>query len=123
MNLDDLTIGQARELARLFGQAAAPATPSTPDPLVGRYVLVRCYSAGVHTGFLVEQKGEQVTLRDSRRLWAWKAAVGVALSGVAQNGLASGCKVDTTNPLIRLSGAIEVIPCSAAAQESIHGYR
>ncbi|HON48585.1 MAG TPA: hypothetical protein PLZ60_12630 [Kiritimatiellia bacterium] len=97
-------------------------TESTQHPFVGKYVLCRCYSAGVHTGVLVSAQGEQAILKDSRRLWSWKALAGVALSGVAQNGLASGCKIDTQNPEIALSGVIEIIPCSAAAEESIRGY-
>ena len=50
------------------------------------------------------------------------AKADVALSGVAQTGLASRCKVDTENPEIALSGVIEIIPCSQAAEESIRGY-
>jgi len=30
--------------------------------------------------------------------------------------------VDTENPEIALSGVIEIIPCSQAAEESIRGY-
>lgn len=97
-------------------------TEATQHPFTGRYVLCRCYSAGVHTGVLVSAQGEQVILKDSRRLWSWKANQGAALSGVAQTGLASGCKIDTQNPEIALSGVIEIIPCSATAEESIRGY-
>lgn len=117
MNLEDLTIGQARELARLFG-AAAPT--SAPSPFVGRYVIVRCYSAGVHAGELVSQDGDIVILKNSRRLWQWKAKAGVALSGVAVNGLSSsGSKVDVELPELMLTGVIETIPASEVARESI----
>lgn len=116
MNIEDLTIGQAREIAKLF--------QPVPDqhPFVGKYVLCRCYSAGVHTGELVSAAGDAVVLRNSRRLWSWKTNVGIALSGVAQHGLAGGCKVDTLNPEIALTGVIEIIPCSERAKEIIDGY-
>ena len=97
-------------------------TEATQHPFTGRYVLCRCHSAGVHTGVLVSAQGEQVILKDSRRLWFWRAKHGVALSGVAQFGLARDSKVDSQNPEIALSGVIETIPCSAAAEESIRGY-
>ena len=97
-------------------------TDATQHPFTGRYVLCRCFSAGVHTGVLVSAQGEQVILHNSRRLWFWKAKQGVALSGVAQHGLESGSKVDTPNPEIALADVIEIIPCSAAAEESIRGY-
>lgn len=94
------------------------ATPI--DPFIGQYVICRCYSAGVHAGVLVSQTGDNVILKDSRRLWSWKAKSGVALSGVAQNGLASGCKIDSKVALIRLTGVIETILCAPGTQESIN---
>jgi len=120
MNLNDMTIGQAKELAALF---SASAPQSKPHPFIGKYVIARCYSAGVHAGTVVSVDGENVILSDSRRLWSWKAQDGVALSGVAQTGLkAGGSKVDIVNPQIYLTGVCELIPATAAAQESIHGY-
>ena len=117
-NIDDLTIGQARQLAAMFaGTVPAPAAPA-PHPFVGRYVICRCTGAGVHAGTLVSVNGDTAILRDSRRLWQWQARDGVALSGVAQTGLAGG-KIDTSNPEIQLMGVCEIIPCSDAARESI----
>ena len=120
MNINDLTIGQAKELASMFG-AASQTTAATSHPFVGKYVIARCYSAGVHAGEVVSAEGETAILKESRRLWSWKAKDGVALSGVAQNGVQSGCKIDTANPEIYLTGVCELIPCSAIARESING--
>lgn|SRR5690242_9672777 len=118
MDINSLTIGQARELAALFGNATA----SKPSPFIGKYVVVRTYSAGVHAGELVSQDGDIVVLKDSRRLWKWKAKQGVALSGVAVYGIHhSESKVDVVLPELLLIGAIEVIPTSDGAKESIHG--
>jgi hypothetical protein len=121
MNLNDLTIGQARELAKLFG---ATQIAANPHPFIGRYVIARCYSAGVHAGEVVSVDGENVILKNSRRLWSWKAKDGVALSGVAQTGIQEDkCKLDVVNPEIALTGVCELIPCSAAAKESIDGFK
>lgn len=119
MNIDNLTIAQAREIAAMFGGVAAPNNANKPHPFVGRYVLLRCYSAGVHCGWLVSQDGDQAVLREARRLWSWTAKDGIALSGVAIHGLKAG-KVDTLVPEIALTGVIETIPCSDAARESIY---
>ena len=121
-NIDDLTIGQARELAAMFGGMAGAAPAAAPHPFVGRYVICRCSAAGVHAGELVSVSGDTVILHNSRRLWQWQARDGVALSGVAQNGLAGG-KIDTPNPEIWLSGVCEIIPCSAKAREDIENAR
>lgn len=119
MNIDQLTIGDAKQLAALFGaQAASVAKPE--HPMVGKYCIARCYSAGVHAGEVVSVDGENVILKDSRRLWSWKANDGVALSGVAQSGIQKGCKLDSVNPEIYLTGVCELIPCADKAKESIN---
>lgn len=118
MNINELTIGQAKELAALFSVGHAASNPS---PFIGRYVVVRTYSAGVHAGELISQDGDIVVLKNSRRLWKWKAKQGIALSGVAVHGIMkSESKVDVVLPDQLLTGAIEVIPASEDAKESIH---
>lgn len=120
MNINDLTIGQAKELTSMFG---ATSSVSPMHPFVGKYVIARCYSAGVHAGEVVSVDGENVILKDSRRLWSWKAEDGVALSGVAQHGIKAGSKLDVVNPTIYLTGVCELIPVAAGVRETIHGYK
>jgi hypothetical protein len=129
-NINDLTVGQAKELAALFSNVATIETiqgefiKSAPHPFVGKYVIARCYAAGVHAGEVVSVEGENVILKNSRRLWSWKAKDGVALSGVAQAGLKDGSsKLDILNPEIYLSGVCELIPCAAGVKESINAYK
>lgn len=119
MNLNDLTIGQAKELAAMFGGATSE---KKAHPFIGKHVIARCYSAGVHAGTVISIDGDTVIMKDSRRLWSWKANKGVALSGVAQHGLAAGCKVDVINPEIYLTGVIELIPTADGVKELINGY-
>jgi hypothetical protein len=119
MNIDQMTYGEFKQIAAMF----AGASKDNPHPFVGQYVIARCYSAGVHAGEVVSADGENVILKDSRRLWSWKAADGVALSGVAQNGLKSGSKLDVVNPLIALSGVCELIPTAPGVKESINVYK
>lgn len=119
MNINELTIGQAKELASLF---QSTSKTNVQHPFVGMYVIARCYSAGVHAGEVVSADGENVILKDSSRLWNWKAKEGVALSGLAQSGLeGKDCKIDTINPLIYLTGVCELIPCANGVKETIHG--
>jgi hypothetical protein len=120
MDINSLTIGQAKELAAMVGCA----TSNKCHPMIGKYVIARCYAAGVHAGEVVSVDGDNVILKDSRRLWSWKAKDGVALSGVAQAGLKDGsCKVDLLNPEIYLTGVCELIPCAKGVMESINGYK
>lgn len=119
MNIDKLTIGDLKQIKQLF---STTDDANAPHPFTGRYVLCRCFSAGVHAGELVALQGDQAILRNSRRLWRWKAVRGVALSGVAQYGVVAGSKLDVPNPAIVLIGVIEVIPCTDIARSSIDEY-
>jgi hypothetical protein len=120
MNINDLTLGQAKELAAMFGSAQTQQS----HPMIGKYVIARCYSAGVHAGEVSSVDGENAILKNSRRLWSWKAKDGVALSGLAQNGPKSGeCKIDVINPEIYLTGVCELIPVAAGVKDAIHGYK
>lgn len=116
MNVDDMKLGELKAIAAMFNGGAA----KQPHPMVGQYVIARCYAAGVHAGVVESVDGENVILNDSRRLWQWKANSGIALSGVAQCGLHNG-KLDVVNPRIYLTGVCELIPCSAKSEESIRG--
>jgi hypothetical protein len=83
------------------------------------YVIVRTYSAGVHAGFLGAQKGKEVVLKNSRRLWYWEGAASLselAVRGVSKPG---NCKFPAVLPEIILTEAIEIIPCSKEAQKII----
>jgi len=95
---------------------------SKPKGVIGQYVICRTYSAGVFAGRLAAKEGDEVTLNECRRLWSWKANSGVALSGVARSGLASGCKVDTRTEGHVIRNWLELIPCSPAAEKRIREY-
>ena len=120
MNIDELTLGQIKEIQALAFGGAKSTTAEKPHPFVGMYVVARCYAAGVHAGTVLGVDGENVILKDSRRLWSWKAHDGIALSGVAQHGIKSDSKLDSLNPMIYLTGVCELIPCTGLAKDSIN---
>lgn len=120
MNIDNLTFGELKQITAMFG---AQQPSAKPHPMVGKYVIARCYAAGVHAGTVESVDGENVILSNSRRLWSWKAANGVALSGVAQHGLKSGSKLDVVNPLLYLTGVCELIPTVSGVSEAINAYK
>ena len=117
MNIDDLTIKQARELAALFGGATSASENSSG--MIGNYVIVRCRDAGVHAGTLVSQSGRECVLSNSRRLWYWKAKKGAFLSAVSIYGVDSDSKIGPVVSDIYLSENCEIIPCLAEAVKSI----
>ena len=121
MNIDNLTFGELKQIAAIFTATQQHDAKVAAHSFIGMHVIARCYAAGVHAGTVVSADGESVVLKDSVRLWSWKAKDGIALSGVAQNGVKEGCKIDTKNPFIYLTGVCELIPTTQKSMESIHG--
>ncbi len=85
----------------------------------GEYCIVRARDAGVHAGEYVSHSGREVALKNSRRLWYWKANDSVSLSGVADAGVSSQSRIAPTVARIVIGDACEIIPCTKAAKDSI----
>jgi hypothetical protein len=77
----------------------------------GTRVLIRTYSAGVHFGTLIERNGQEVHLKEARRLWSWQGAL--SLSEIAAKGCTiASSKISVPVEEILLTQAIEIIPIS-----------
>lgn len=87
--------------------------------MIGKYVIVRTYSAGVFAGTLKSKKGQEVTLTNARRLWYWDGAA--SLSQLAVDGVSrpENCKFPVEVPAVLLTQAIEILAVSAKAKKSI----
>ena len=119
MDIDYLTIGQAKELNKLFS-----GTSQASDGInyaVGKVVIIRTYSAGVWCGTLRQKAGNEVVLSDARRMWRWWSAESISLSGVANFGIVR----DKSKIAPKVDGvwleAIEIIPVTKIAEDSILG--
>ena len=84
---------------------------------VGKYVLVRTYSSGVHIGQLMVRNGKEVLLDDARRIWSWEGAF--TLSKIAKDGVGSG-KLSVRVGGVLLTEAIEVLPLSPEATSNLY---
>ncbi len=84
-----------------------------------KYVIVRTYSAGVFAGYLESRTGQEVVMREARRLWYWKGAA--SLSQLAVDGVScpNECKFPVVVDRIELLQAIEILDVTAKAKESI----
>lgn len=118
MDIDNLTIGEAKKLTAMFG-GQNQATEYLDNPMLGKRVLVRTYSAGVHIGTLISAKGCECVLKDALRLWKWEGG-GLSLSSVAENGIVKGRLNRTTEVL--LTNAIEYIPTTKAAEKTFEKF-
>ena len=116
MDIDKLTIGQVKELMSLFPHLQNTNMPTQKvHPMLGRRVLVRTYSAGVHIGDLVYVDGMECRLKNALRLWKWEGG-GLSLSAVASNWIKGG-RLNRSGE-IYLTNCIEFIPTTVSAEVS-----
>lgn len=87
---------------------------------IGKFCIVRTYSAGVHAGTVKTEDGKHIVLENARRIWFWRGAF--TLSTIALNGVGEGSKLPAAVPEITLTEAIEIIPCTQAAQDNITNF-
>lgn len=112
MELEDLTIRQINKIKTMFGESTSPH--------IGKKVIIRTYSAGVHYGTLKSKDGGECELTEAIRIWSWSGAC--SLSQLAMEGTKnpSDCKFAIPVESIILQW-IEIIPCTKEASKSIEG--
>lgn len=85
-------------------------------------VIVRTHSAGVFYGYLESQVGQEVVLKNARRMWQW---YGASLSECAQSGTPdqSKCKFPEAVDTVKLLNAIEILDLTEKAKKSLDGVK
>lgn len=87
---------------------------------IGKLCVVRTYASGVFYGVVTKQSGRMIEISDCRRLWQWKAAQGICLSGVALYGLQSNwSRLSAPVNTQTILDGLEIIPATQAAIASI----
>lgn len=91
--------------------------------MLNNKVIVRGDRSGVFFGTLTKKDGREVELENCRRLWYWEGAA--SISQLAADGTVSpdSCKFTVTVSRIAILDAIEIIPCTDKAIESIEGVK
>ena len=84
-----------------------------------RYVIVRTYSAGVFAGYLESRKGQEVVIRNARKLWYWDGAATLAELAVKGVSKPQNCKFPCEVDKIELLQTIEILDCTKVAQDNI----
>lgn len=122
MDIENLTIAQAREIAEIFGNRKTNKDNNCGlNEQIGEYVIVRTYNAGVWFGFLEKKSGNEVILSDARRMYQWWCAKSISLSGVAKYGIdVEKSKICPALPKVWLE-AIEILTLSAVAINTLNG--
>lgn len=115
IDINTLTIGQAKELAELF-----LSTHKEPSIIhkrnIGKYVLVRSRNEGINAGFVVDADETGIVLREARRIWSW-------YEGVANAGLRNDSKISAPVAEKVIVEDYSITLCSAVAEKSIREFR
>lgn len=84
-----------------------------------QYYIVRGDRSGVFAGNIVSQTGREVTMSNVLRIWYWEGAC--SISQLASEGTKAPKKCKFTIAVYELTilDAIEIIPCTKEAEQSI----
>lgn len=119
MDINSMTIGELKEIKKMFEgvNASDVSTNFIFDPK--EYVIVRTQSAGVFAGYITRRIGQEVTMRDARRIWRWSGAA--SLSQLANEGSKnpSDCKFPAEVDKITLLQVVEILSVTKAGEKSI----
>ena len=126
MNIDELTLGQLREIQKINvfeSELKAPMIGSID--FIGCYVIVRSQNEGINAGYVHEYDQTGIVLADARRIWYHKPKDPDKswYESVAESGLSPDSKI--SNP-VKLKAIIEdysITKCSTEAMHSIQGHK
>jgi hypothetical protein len=114
INIDDLTLGQIKEINSILGTTLSNEKSLNND-IIGRKCIVRTYSAGVWYGTILEKTSTECVVGNARRMYYWKNIdKGITLSNVAISGIHSNSKIQPPVEKVWLQ-QIELIPCTEEA--------
>lgn len=76
------------------------------ENLINKKVLIRADRAGVFFGELIAKDGQEVTLKDARRIYYWYGAT--ECCQIATEGIKSDSKVTVSVPQVTILNVIEI---------------
>ena len=119
-----MEVKEVIEVLKALGMVngADNGTEAKPHPMLGKRVIVRTYSAGVHIGTLEwvnPNNAKECKLSGAIRLWKWEGG-GLSLSAIANNGIKGG-RLNLTGDIF-LTEAIEYIPIKPNAEATFERY-
>jgi len=105
MNIDNLTFGQAKEIAGMLGGN----TQQNVHPFIGQRVLAILPHGFIYFGELNQRCGE-IELLNARNLRYWEKRNG-GLPEFADSGPCANDRIDRVHTSVIIGGYIALIPC------------
>lgn len=117
MNIDDLTIGQAKALATQLAAFQAPNAQEARTDGVAQPVVVCTDRRGVVFGYTSNVHARPIKLTTARMCLYWSADVG-GVFGLADKGPTKDCKISAVAPSISLEGVTAVFEVDPLAEKA-----
>lgn len=113
MDIDNLTIGEARKLAAMFSAATTACGVEQPSG-AAIPVLVCTDKRGVVFGETTNANARPIILTNARMCLYWSSDVG-GVFGLAEKGPTKDCKISAVCPSVTLEGITAVFSVDPAA--------
>jgi len=124
MNLDELTLGQIKELNSIFTEKVELKSSTLLDSAIGKYCIVRTRNEGINFGKVIDCDDTGVVLDKARRIYyhrpkdknvSW-------YEGVAETGLHSDSKISGEVSRKYIVEDYSLTICSEKAIKNIQNY-
>ncbi len=124
MDIDNLTLGQMRDIARIVAGIDGGATTAEPkavntthDPIP---VVVCTDKRGVVFGYTDDVSARPITLTKARMCLYWSVDVG-GVFGLGERGPSKDSKVSAVLPSVSLEGVTAIFSVDPAAERAWNG--
>lgn len=97
-------------ILKLLGIGEEKIELPASSPIVGKVVMIRTYSAGVHFGTLVSKVGQNVILENAHRVHYWASACSLSQLAMEGDKDIENARISIAVNEIELDQCIEVIP-------------
>jgi hypothetical protein len=115
MNIDDLTIRQAKELAALFPTSATQPEVKKSGGLPPAPVIVCTDKRAVVFGYTSDADARPIVLTNARMCLYWSADVG-GVFGLGEVGPTADCKISATLATVTLEGVAAIFSVDEFAE-------
>ena len=112
-HINEITINGKVYVEKSYAETGVPIKDGM------KYVIVRTYSAGVFAGYLESRTGQEVVMREARRIFFWDGAASLSQLAISGTSKPQNCKFPEPVDRVELLQTIEILDCTEAAKKSI----
>lgn len=95
--------------------------PASVDGM--EYKIVRGQATGVFAGYVEKRNGQEVVMRNARRIWYWAGAASLSQLAMEGTSLPESCKFPQSVDRVEILDVIEILDVTSKAKSSIDGVK